>query len=57
MTYEIIDSRNGAVIDLANTAEEAAETTAYWNAGDETGPYQWREVREDGDRPVPTAIA
>lgn len=57
MTYEILDSRNGAVIDLANSAEEAEDVCAAWNLVDEAKPYQWREVREDGDRPVPTATA
>lgn len=57
MTYEILDSRNGAVIDLANSAEEAEGVCAAWNLVDEAKPYQWREVREDGDRPVPTATA
>ena len=57
MTYEIVDSRNNVVIDIANSAEEAEDMCEAWNLLDETRPYQWRIVREDGDRPVPTATA
>lgn len=57
MTYEIVDSRNNVVIDIANSAEEAEDMCEAWNLLDETRPYQWRSVREDGDRPVPTATA